>query len=439
MASATRIIVLGSTGSIGRQTLDVVAALNKAAFTDDFPRRVEVVGLAAGADPYALAEQAAAFGVGDIAIARDDSESRVRLDPFRARFGEDAAERLVREVECDLVISSIVGFAGLGATLAAVEMGVDVALANKETLVAAGALVTDTARRTGSRLLPVDSEHSGVWQCLMGLSSTLSPGERVAPKAPGEGRSGSPTTRGRGEGEGLVPPCSLGPSVRRVTLTASGGALRDWPLDQLQHATARDALAHPTWSMGPKVTIDCASLMNKALELIEAHWLFGLRSDRLGAIIHPQSIVHAFVETSDGSVLAQLGAPDMRTPIQVALTHPDRAPVAPARLDLAKLSSLDFRPVDERRYPAYALAKRVMDAPESKGSLGAILNAANEEAVNAFMKGDIDFGAIAESVRDAMDAIPARPILSLADVLAADAEARLWTRARLSKTVNVGK
>jgi 1-deoxy-D-xylulose-5-phosphate reductoisomerase len=425
MARATRIIVLGSTGSIGTQTLDVVSSINDAALRGDFPRRIEVVGLAAGSDPYALAEQAAAFGVGDIALARDDSESRFRLDPFRARFGEDAAERLVREVECDLVISSIVGFAGLGATLAAVEMGVDVALANKETLVAAGALVTDTARRTGSRLLPVDSEHSGVWQCLMGLSSTLSLGERVAPKAPGEGV--------------LVPPCALGSEVRRVTLTASGGALRDWPLDQLQHATAKDALAHPTWSMGPKVTIDCASLMNKALELIEAHWLFGLRSDRLGAIIHPQSIVHAFVETSDGSVLAQLGAPDMRTPIQVALTHPDRAPVAPARLDVTKLASLDFRPIDEKRYPAYALAKRVMDAPESKGSLGAILNAANEEAVEAFMKGDIDFGAIAQAVRDAMDTIPARPIRSLADVLAADAEARMWTRTRLSRTVNVGK
>jgi 1-deoxy-D-xylulose-5-phosphate reductoisomerase len=335
----------------------------------------------------------------------------------------------VREVECDLVISSIVGFAGLGATLAAVEMGVDVALANKETLVAAGSLVTDTARRTGSRLLPVDSEHSGVWQCLMGLPSHPLPvgegGERPRGSEPGEGV--------------LVPPCALGSEVRRVTLTASGGALRDWPLDQLQHATAKDALAHPTWSMGPKVTIDCASLMNKALELIEAHWLFGLKSDRLGAIIHPQSIIHAFVETSDGSVLAQLGAPDMRTPIQVALTHPDRAPVAPARLDVTKLASLDFRPIDEKRYPAYALAKRVMDAPESKGSLGAIVNAANEEAVDAFMKGDIDFGAIAHAVRDAMDTIPARPIRSLADVLAADAEARLWTRARLSKTVNVGK
>src|SRR5690606_3343728 len=141
--------------------------------------------------------------------------------------------------------------------------------------------------------------------------------------------------------------------VRRVTLTASGGALRDWPLDRLEHATAQDALAHPTWSMGPKVTIDCASLMNKALELIQAHWLFGLSSDRLGAIVHPQSIVHALVEMTDGAVLAQLGATDMRTPIQVALTHPDRAPVAPARLDIERLSALEFRPIDERRYPAY--------------------------------------------------------------------------------------
>jgi 1-deoxy-D-xylulose-5-phosphate reductoisomerase len=424
MARATRIILLGSTGSIGTQTLEVVSAINQASFEDRFPRRIEVVGLAAGNDPYALAEQAAAFGVGDIAIARDDTESQFRLDPFRARFGEDAAERLVREVECDLVISSIVGFAGLGATLAAVELGRDVALANKETLVAAGALVTQVAQRTGSRLLPIDSEHSGVWQCLIGLP----------PHPVGEG--GVPGTPGEGA---LVPPCALGEQVHRVTLTASGGALRDWPLDKLKTATAQDALAHPTWSMGPKVTIDCASLMNKALELIEAHWLFGLKSDRLGAIVHPQSIVHAFVETSDGSVLAQLGAPDMRTPIQIALTYPDRAPVSHARLDLAKLSTLDFRPIDEKRYPAYALARRVMDAPESRGSLGAILNASNEEAVAAFMKGDIDFGAIARVVGEAMDSIKARPVRSLDDVLGADAEARMWTRARLSKTVNVGK
>lgn len=426
MARATRIIVLGATGSIGRQTLEVVSAINRAVLDERFPRRVEVVGLAAGGDPYALAELAAAHGVSDIALARDDSESQFRLDPFRARFGEDAAERLVREVECDLVVSSIVGFAGLGATLAAVELGRHVALANKETLVAAGAVVTETAKRTGARLLPVDSEHSGVWQCLMGLSSALSLGERVAPQTPGEGG-------------GLVPPCALGSEVRRVTLTASGGALRDWPLDKLARATAQDALAHPTWSMGPKVTIDCASLMNKALELIEAHWLFGLKSDRLGAIVHPQSIVHAFVETSDGSVLAQLGAPDMRTPIQIALTYPDRAPVAHERLDLAKLSSLDFRPIDERRYPAYTLAKRVMDAPDHKGSLGAILNAANEEAVDAFMRGDIEFGMIAEVVSDAMSSVKAGPVRSLADVLGADAEARMWTRARLSKTVNVAK
>jgi len=412
MARATRIIVLGSTGSIGRQTLEVVATLNEAAFEGRFPRRIEVVGLAAGSDPFALAEQGAKFGVGDLALARNDAESQARLDPFRARFGADAAETLVREVECDLVVSAIVGFAGLSATLAAVELGRDVALANKETLAAAGSLMVETARRTGARLLPVDSEHSGVWQCLSGLSDAAAP---------------------------FAPPCALGASVRRVTLTASGGALRDWPLDRLEHATAGDALAHPTWSMGPKVTIDCASLMNKALELIEAHWLFGLKSDRLGAIVHPQSIVHALIETADGSVLAQLGAPDMRTPIQVALTFPDRAPVAHERLDLARLSTLEFRPIDDRRYPAYALAKRVMDAPSQHGSLGAVLNAANEEAVGAFMRGDIGFGAIARTVREAMETIDARPVRTLDDVLAADAEARMWTRARLSKAVNVAK
>lgn len=415
MARATRIIVLGSTGSVGTQTLDVVSAINRAAFEGRFGRRVEVVGLAAGADALTLAEQAAAQGLSDVALASTDRAAQARLDPFRARFGDDAAERLVREVECDLVVSAIVGFAGLRATLAAVEMGVPVALANKETLVAAGAVVTATAARTGAALLPLDSEHSGVWQCLRGASTS------------------------DGKETGLLPPCTLPDAVRRVTLTASGGALRDWPLDRLEHATAQDALAHPTWSMGPKVTIDCASLMNKALELIEAHWLFGLSSDRLGAIVHPQSIVHALVEMADGAVLAQLGATDMRTPIQVALTHPDRAPVAPARLDIERLSALEFRPIDERRYPAYALARRVMDAPEKHGSLGAILNAANEEAVEAFVRGEIGFGRIAQVVEEAMDSIDARPVRTLDDALSADAEARMWTRARLRRTVSVAK
>ena len=216
--------------------------------------------------------------------------------------------------------------------------------------------------------------------------------------------------------------------MSRVTLTASGGALRDWPLDRVEHATAKDALAHPTWAMGPKVTIDCASLMNKAFELIEAHWLFGLRSDRLGAILHPQSIVHALVETSDGSVLAQMGSPDMRTPIQIALTWPDRAPVSHTPLDLATLSTLEFRPIDDARYPAYALAREVMDAPESQGTLGAIMNAANEEAVAAFMDGKIPFGAIVRLVRRAMDAVEDRPARSLDGVLSADAEARAFVR-----------
>lgn len=401
MARATRVIVLGSTGSIGRQTLDVVSTLNRLAFEERFPRRVEIVGLAAGNDLELLAEQGAAHGVGDVAIARNDEQARTRLDPFRARHGADAAERLVREVDCDVVVSSIVGFAGLRATLAAVERGVTVALANKETLVAAGALVVGAAQKSGARLLPVDSEHSGVWQCLFGL--------------------------GPGEADTL-PPCALPRSVARVTLTASGGALRDWPIDALENATAKDALAHPTWAMGPKVTIDCASLMNKAFELIEAHWLFGLRSDRLGAVIHPQSIVHAFVEMADGSVLAQLGSPDMRTPIQIALTWPDRAPAAHTPLDLAALSTLEFRPVDERRYPAYALAREVMDAPESRGTLGAILNAANEEAVAAFMDARIPFGAIVPLVRRAMDSVEARPARTLDEVLAADASARMFVR-----------
>ncbi len=393
-----RITILGSTGSIGTQTLGVLAHLNDLHTRGTFPDRFEVAALAAGRNAALLAEQARRWHVREIALA-DGGAGADRLPGVRLRVGPSAAEQLVHEVPCDVVLAAMVGAAGLPATLAAVELGRTVALANKETLVAAGSLVVPAAQRSGSRLLPVDSEHSAVWQCLAG------PGIPVAP------------------------PLRLDARVSRVVLTASGGPFRTWPRDAMNAALAADALKHPTWTMGAKVTIDSASLMNKALELVEAHWLFGLAPDRLGAVIHPQSIIHAFVEFADGSVLAQAGSPDMRTPIQVALAHPHRVSGLAPRVDPAALSRLDFEPPDPERFPALGLATDVMGAG---GTSGAIVNAANEAAVLAFLAGRIRFGRLVPLVRSCLDAATVRPVRTMADVLDADAWARREVERRLA-------
>ncbi len=382
MADAKRLIILGSTGSIGRQTLEVVEHLNAHS-----EMRFDVVGLAAGTSSAALCAQAERFGVRELALA---DEQMPCAQP--ARRGSDAAERLVREVDADLVVAAVVGIAGLGATLATINRGIPVALANKETLVAAGSLVIPAARARGVAILPIDSEHSGVWQCLGGLLD-----------AP--------------------PPVKLSQQVCRVVLTASGGPLRDATREQVAKATPEQVLAHPNWSMGDKVTVDSASLMNKALELIEAHWLFGIGPDRLGAVIHPQSIVHAMIELADGSVIAQLGDPDMRTPIQVALTHPHRVPGPARRLSLLDAMELSFEPPDLDRFPALRLADRVM---RTGGTSGAILNAANERAVALFLDHKIAFGRIPELVEAALDALGSSPVETLDDVMAADRLARAW-------------
>ena len=378
-----RLIILGSTGSIGTQTLEVVESLNA-----QVPGMFEVVGLAANRNAELLCEQAERFRVNQLALA--DEAVPCTHD---ARRGEGAAEQLVREVEADMVIAAIVGAAGIGATLAAIERGMTIALANKETLVAAGAIVVPEARKRGVAILPMDSEHSGVWQCLMGLASV---GERMAPMA-------------------------VSTDVRRVVLTASGGALREATKEQIENATPEQALAHPNWDMGAKVTIDTASLMNKALELLEAHWLFGLEPDRLGVLVHPQSIVHAMVETADGSVIAQLGDPDMRTPIQVALTHPQRLSGPSRRLDLASAMHLSFEPPDHDRFPALRLADEVMRAG---GTAGAVFNAANERAVEHFLNRAITFGEITRLVERALADLPSTPVQSIKDVMRADEQAR---------------
>lgn len=391
-----RVVVLGSTGSIGAQALQAIEHLNALAARGGASRRFEVVGLAAHSSAGLLATQAERWGAKTVAIA--DGEAALEV-PGRVIRGGDAAETLVRETAPDLVVGAMVGAAGLPATLAAVEQGCDVALANKETLVAAGEIVAGLARRTGSRLLPIDSEHSGLWQCVQGLC-----------------------------GGDVAPPCELPASVERAIITASGGPFRLTPLEEMRRATPERALAHPTWSMGPKNTIDSATMVNKGLELIEARWLFDLPAERLGVLVHPQSIVHAIVELADGSSIAQLSAPDMRCPIQLALTWPRREPGCSRRIDWRELSRLDFAEPDAERFPAVGLAMEVI---RRGGTAGAVFNAANEVAVAAFRRGEIAFGRIVEVVAETLDALPVRAADAVDAVLGADAEARETARARV--------
>jgi len=400
MPSPKRIVILGSTGSIGTQTLDVIEHLS----ATNSGHRFEVVGLAAGSASDALLAQVGRTGARCVATAKPGE-----VDGVEHRFvGDDAAEQLVHAAHADggvdLVVGAIVGSAGIGATLAAVDLGIDVALANKETLVAAGELVVAHANRSGARLLPIDSEHSAIWQCVQGQTSQR-------------------------------PPMRLPDSVERMILTASGGALRGLSAEEVYNATPKQALAHPNWSMGPKVTVDCASLMNKGLELIEAHWLFGIGADRLGVLVHPSSTVHSFVEFADGSVIAQMGAPDMKAPIQYALTYPDRPAGCATRLDLGKLTNLEFYEPDAKAFPAIGLAYEVI---RRGGTSGAIFNAANEEAVGAFLApenadgGVVPFGLISDLVAGAMRDVEVSAVTDLSCIHAAGELARAHVREGLS-------
>ncbi|MEM9065839.1 MAG: 1-deoxy-D-xylulose-5-phosphate reductoisomerase [Planctomycetota bacterium] len=386
-----RLIVLGSTGSIGTQTLEVVDHLNAILASSGAQPAFEIVGLACHRDQDLIREQARRWPNASIAVAQLD--------------GNGAAERLVREVECDIVMASIVGIAGLPSTHAAVELGRDVAIANKESLVAAGGVIVPLAQQTGSTLLPVDSEHSALWQCL---------------------------------GPATNPPTDHPRGVRRMILTASGGALRDWDKDRIERATPEEVLAHPNWDMGAKVTTDTATLANKALEILEARWLFGLTGEALQAVIHRQSLVHSFVEFDDGSLLAQIGAHDMRTPIQVALTHPHREPGCADRLDPLTLGRLDFAPPDTDRFPMITLAHEVMRIDEYAGhptTAGAVFSAANEEAVRAFLDGRVRFGAIPRLVSETLGATTCERADTLISVLRADQTAREHVHAGISALV----
>lgn len=371
-----QVIILGSTGSIGENALSVLSHL-----ADTF----EVVGLSAGVQWQKLAQQATFWKPKFVALP--DATHRAALEaelPSGCQLidGEDALTRLVEAVDCDCVISAVVGAAGLPATLRAVELGRKVALANKEPLVIAGELLMRTAKQTGATILPIDSEHSAVFQALQaGLRS----------------------------------------DVERVVLTASGGPFRDATLDQLESATVEDALNHPTWSMGPKITIDSATMMNKALEIIEARWLFDLRSDQIEVMIHPESILHSMVEFLDGSVIAQMGTPDMRTPIQYALTYPHRYTCPSDRLSLTKLGQLTFFEPDPQRFPSLRLGHEV--AAEG-GSTGAVLNAANEVSNELFRKGSIGFCDIVRLTEEVLKQHERVQDPTLDELIAAD----LWAR-----------
>jgi len=456
-----RLLVLGSTGSIGLQTLAVVEHVNGLHARGEWPWRFRVVGLAAGRRVAEQLELASRFGVRDLAFSCSLSEAEAAVGGGwvrefgdgggGVRFGLDAAERLVREVGADVVMCAVVGSAGLGATLAAAELGVDIALANKEALVAAGALVVPAAMKSGARILPVDSEHAAIWQAMLcggqdrkrctdgGAtqgSRSLGVGGRGAVRGESDGRSAG---EGWGGGGGGAPPYGVCSSdVARVILTASGGALRDWPLERVESASVADALAHPTWAMGAKVTIDSASLTNKALEVIEAHWLFGIPAEKLEVVIHRQSVVHSLVEFVDGNVMAQLGANDMRIPIQHALTYPVRGAGSTERLDFARLGRLDFESPDLERFPALGLAWRVMEMTKDGGeTAGAVFNAANECAVEAFLGGKIAFGRIARLAGGALDEVGVGRLRCLADVREAEREARAYVAASIGAGLGV--
>jgi len=341
-----RVIILGSTGSIG---------CNALAVAENLSGEFEIVGLAAGSRWQAMAEQAARHRPKVVVLSDPAAGERLKRElagscPRTSVWaGAEALVRLVEEVECDFVLSGIVGAAGLPATLAALRKGRTVGLANKESLVVAGDLMVRAAAESGAAILPIDSEHSAVYQSLQ---------------------------------------CGRREEIERIYLTASGGPFRTWSLDRMKTATPRDAMCHPTWNMGPKITIDSATMMNKALEIIEAKWMFGVDPDRIEVVIHPESIIHSMVAFRDGSVVAQMGRPDMRTPIQYAMTYPRRLNGCGQKLDFAKLQQMHFEPPDVSRFPSLRLGHQVAQAG---GTAGAAMNAANEAAVEAFRKGRIGF------------------------------------------------
>ena len=372
-----RVILLGATGSIGSSTLKVAR---------DLPDRIEIVGMAAARSSEELARHAAEFNCRHLCLTDPAAAQHLTsLVPSHTRVfpGHDGLTDLVRSTDADLVLVAIVGTAGLRPALAAIELGRDLAVASKEILVMAGRMVMDAARHRGVHVLPVDSEHNAIFQCVEGRPAT---------------------------------------DIKRLILTASGGPFRTWPAERIAAATREEALRHPTWDMGRKITIDSATLFNKGLEMIEARWLFNVPMDRVDVVVHPQSIIHSMVEFTDHSILAQLSRTDMCFPIQYALTWPDRVPSSIAPLDFPALARLDFEAPRRSDFPAIDLAVR---AGSEGGTLPAIFNAANEVAVAAFLDGRISFPRIWQTVARVMDQSPTGNDDSLESVIAADHNARI--------------
>lgn len=393
-----RISILGSTGSIGRQCLDVV---------DSLPGCFEVVALAAGSNVELVLEQILRHKPAVVSVASEENARQVcaALESRTAHeqadkhgslpeilFGAEGIERVATHPDAEMVVSATVGVVGLPATYKAIEQGKDIALANKEVLVAAGEVVMAAVARHKVALLPVDSEHNAIHQCLRA----------------GEHRE-----------------------VKQLVLTASGGPFRDTPLGQLAKVTPKQALAHPNWKMGQRITIDSATMMNKGFEVIEARWLFDMELERVQVVIHPQSTIHSMVEYVDGSILAQLGPTDMRMPIQYALTYPARVASKGCALDWSALRKLDFEQVPAKKFPCLALAR---EAAQIGGPLPCALNAADEIAVAAFLENRLDFLGIARVVESVLEQMPRSRMSSIEDVLAADAEAR-----RLARQAAVGR
>ena len=379
-----KIVILGSTGSIGTSTLDIIAK---------FPDKFRAVGLTAGTNVEKLEEQVRAFSPDAVAMADDAAAARLRARCKGLKTailsGADGLRQIATAPDADLVISAIVGGAGLMPTLAAIKAGKFIALANKEPMVMAGRLMQDEARARGVRIFPVDSEHSALFQSMEG--------HRVE-------------------------------DILRLILTASGGPLWDLTKEQLRHVTVEQALKHPNWKMGDKITIDSATLMNKGLEVVEARWLFDIPASKIEVVVHRESIIHSLVEYQDRSVIAQLGLPDMRTPIAYAMNYPERVPLDLPSLNLAQIGTLTFFNPDHDRFPCLGLG---YEALQVGGTMPAVLNAANEVAVQAFLDRKIGFLGIAETIRRTMDAHKPVEVSTLEDALGTD----VWARAKAGQTV----
>ncbi len=375
------IAVLGSTGSIGTRCLEVV---------DRHRDRMNLIAITAHRSWQLLGRQSNVFHPRWAVLSDATLEGSVPREAFSSKtellFGAAGIERVAGHADVDIVVAGIVGAAGLRGTWAALEAGKKLAIANKETLVVAGSLVMELARRTGATVVPVDSEHSAVFQAM---------------------QSGRPQ------------------EVRRIVLTASGGPFRGWTPQQLADVTPEQALAHPTWEMGPKITVDSATMMNKALEIIEAKWLFGLDAEQIEVVVHPQSIVHSFVEFVDGSILAQLSPPDMKLPIQYALTYPERVEALSPKIDWNQVMRLDIMPPDMDAFPSLRLG---YDVANRGGSCGVVLNAANEVAVERFLSGDLSFRDIPHACRAVLEAHEFNASPSLSELLRLDGWAREETR-----------